>query len=145
MFRTPSPGRKPKPEGQARHRGKPTVEWTEIPDVPFAGKIPALPKRRDSKTWPERAKKKWAVWSRMPHCSIWTAADWEFALDTIEIVAQFYEGDSKLSTELRNREKLLGTTVDFRRDLRIRYIDPTVKEPATEDVTNIDDYRERLG
>ena len=141
----PVQGRKPKPQGQARHRVKSNIQWTEIPDAPYKGKVPTLPKRRDSKTWPERVKRKWAVWSRMPHCILWTPADWEFALDTIEIAAKFYEGDAKLATELRNREKLLGTTIDFRRDLRIRYIDPTVKEPATEDVINIDDYRERLG
>jgi hypothetical protein len=85
------------------------------------------------------------VWSRMPHCVLWTQADWEFALDSIEIAAQFYEGDSRLATELRNREKLLGTTLDFRRDLRIRYVDTVTKEKPAEDVPNIQDYRERLG
>jgi len=29
-----------------------------------------------------------------------------------------------LATELRNREKVLGSTIDSRRDLRIRYTEP---------------------
>jgi hypothetical protein len=29
-----------------------------------------------------------------------------------------------LATELRNREKVLGTTLDYRRDLRIMYTQP---------------------
>jgi hypothetical protein len=33
-------------------------------------------------------------------------------------------GPIGLATELRNREKVLGTTIDSRRDLRIRYTDP---------------------
>jgi hypothetical protein len=38
---------------------------------------------------------------------------------------------------LRNREKVLGTTIDSRRDLRIRYT-----EPASSPVTNLDQYRD---
>jgi hypothetical protein len=34
------------------------------------------------------------------------------------------DGEPRHATELRNREKMLGTTMDFRRDLRIRYVDP---------------------
>ena len=33
-------------------------------------------------------------------------------------------GPIGLATELRNREKVLGTTIDSRRDLRIRYTEP---------------------
>jgi hypothetical protein len=46
--------------------------------------------------------------------------------------------------ELRQRERILGTTVDARRDLRIRYVDPEVEEPAIALVANIDDRRARL-
>jgi hypothetical protein len=45
-----------------------------------------------------------------------------------------------LATELRNREKVLGTTIDSRRDLRIRYTEPASSPPAG--VTNLDQYRD---
>jgi len=41
---------------------------------------------------------------------------------------------------LRNREKVLGTTIDSRRDLRIRYTEPASSPRAG--VTNLDQYRD---
>ena len=49
-------------------------------------------------------------------------------------------GPIGLATELRNREKVLGTTIDSRRDLRIRYTEPASSPPAG--VTNLDQYRD---
>jgi hypothetical protein len=46
--------------------------------------------------------------------------------------------------ELRQREKIMGTTVDARRDLRIRYIDPEPEAPIIAAVASIDDRRARL-
>ena len=43
------------------------------------------------------------------------------------------------ASELRNREKVLGATIDSRRDLRIRYTEPASSPPAG--VTNLDQYR----
>ncbi|HVM13619.1 MAG TPA: hypothetical protein VM287_04735 [Egibacteraceae bacterium] len=76
----------------------------------------------------------------MPHCRLWRDSDWQFALDTALIAAEFHMGDTRTATELRNREKVLGTTVDFRRDLRIRYVEPD--EGPTAEVTRLDDYRD---
>ena len=78
----------------------------------------------------------------MPHCTLWGPAEWDFALDAIELAAQFHEGDTRVATELRNREKVLGTTGDFRRDLRIRYVDPKAEVSTGENVTSLDDYRD---
>lgn len=141
----PVAGRKPKKDGpltpnKAPSR-QPRHEWVEILDEPFAGNVPSLPRRRGG--WPARAKQKWAVWSSMPHCVMWSEADWQFALDSLEVAAQFHEGNVRLGTELRNREKVLGTTVDFRRDLRIRYVDPMTEEKPAADVPNLNDYRDR--
>jgi hypothetical protein len=63
---------------------------------------------------------------------LWSESDWEFAFDTAALKAKFHaEPASALATEMRNREKVLGTTADFRRDLRIRYVDPAAqKVPA---------------
>ena len=69
------------------------------------------------------------------------AASWG---DTAQVAAAFHDGDVRVATELRNHEKLLGTTLDARRDLRIRYVDAAanVEEPA--DVTSLDEYRQSL-
>jgi hypothetical protein len=77
----------------------------------------------------------------MPHAKLWGPAEWDFALDAIEIAALLHEkGSPSFATELRNREKVLGTTLDYLRDLRIRYVDVMENEQAAE-VTNIADYR----
>ncbi len=77
----------------------------------------------------------------MPHCKLWGSAEWDFALDSLELAALMHDGESKLATELRNRERVLGTTMDFRRDLRIRYVPPKVEGDSSAEVTNIADYR----
>ncbi|MEV2236688.1 hypothetical protein [Micromonospora sp. NPDC049891] len=68
-------------------------------------------------------------------------------MDTAEVHARFVEGGS--ATELRIREKLLGTTLDARRDLRIRYVDPkpaaSPAGAAGAGVTKLDDYRSLYG
>lgn len=130
-------GRKPKPEGQKVHRNPPTHEWTEVIDEPFAGEVPELP---DSIGWPAGTRRWWGVICRMPHCILWSEADWQFALDTALIAKAFHEGDMRTATELRQREKVLGTTGDARRDLRIRYVKRPEAAPAG--VTSLADYRD---
>ncbi len=77
----------------------------------------------------------------MPHCTLWSAADWEFAFDTAVLKATFHaDGGTGLATEIRNRERVLGTTADYRRDLRVRYVD-RVSAATPTDVTVLDDYR----
>lgn len=134
-------GTKPKPPGQAVNRNQPTHEWVEVEDAPFEGG-PELPElRADGSEWPERTRVKWDVWRAMPHAKLWSPADWDYALDCIEVAAKFHESCAVgMATELRNREKLLGTTMDFRRDLRIRYVEPKPEQEPAE-VTRIDDYR----
>jgi hypothetical protein len=139
----PATGRKPKPEGQAVNRHRPTHEWNDVIDVPFEDG-PKLPSRQPTgPAWPARTKRWWSIISAMPHCRLWTASDWEFALDTAQVAAEMHSGNVRVATELRNRERVLGTTVDYRRDLRIRYVPPTVEqeldEPAS--VSRLDDFR----
>lgn len=136
----PVTGRKPKPPGESVHRGKPAHEWTEVDDVPFT-EAPVLPAvRSNGHPWPEWTARKWQSWSTMPHCTLWTESDWDFAFDSLEVAARFHEGGSAaLAAELRTRERLLGTTVDFRRDLRIRYVQP--KQVVLATVIQADDFR----
>jgi hypothetical protein len=135
-------GRKPKPPGQAVNRNKPTHDWTEIPRIPFEGG-PDLPEG----DWPTATQRWWRSASRMPHCVLWDEQDWLFAVDTARLHAEFWMGNVRVATELRNREKVLGTTMDFRRDLRIRYVDPPEGEDAAPaaPVTKLDDYRDLYG
>lgn len=134
-------GRKPKPDGQKRNRHAPTHEWTDVVDVPFEGEVPELP---DSVGWPAGTRRWWAVLCRMPHCVLWAESDWQFALDTALIAKAFHEGEMRVATELRQREKILGTTADARRDLRIRYVDhaPVAEEVAG--VTDLTSYRDAI-
>lgn len=147
----PVAGRKPKPQGQAVTRHKSSIDWTEVPDVPYAGEVPELPKKRrvilqfgaTKDIWLHPLTKAW--WkdiSRMPHCTLWTASDWRFAIATAVVADAFHYGHTPSATELARREKVLGTTVDARRDLRIRYVDPKPVTGSGENVTNLDDFRD---
>lgn len=138
----PVSGRKLKPEGQAVTRHKPTHDWTEVERIPFDGG-PELPEMRsDGRRWPGRTRAKWDAWRSMPHCKLWGSAEWDFAFDSIELAALMHDGEPRHATELRNREKVLGTTGDFLRDLRIRYVEPKAEGEPAAGVTNIADYRE---
>ena len=123
-------GRPPKPPGQAVTRHASTTTWTEVEDRPYRGRVPALPQRVPGleTAWPRRTRSVWAAWSRMPHCILWSPADWQFAIDTVTVAALFHEtAEPKYAAELRAREKVLGTTFDARQSLRIRYVEPEVK------------------
>ena len=78
----------------------------------------------------------------MPHARLWQPSDWRFALDTIEIASRAFDDGAKVSrlTELRYREKVLGTTWAARQDMRIHYTAPASAVPAP--VARLDDYRD---
>ena len=142
-------GRKPAAAGQTRHRVKPSADWTEVPNSPYEGDVPELPMQRTVLTRDGQEQvalqpltlRWWETVSRMPHCSLWTESDWMFALSTATVADAAFCGVASAATELRNREKVMGTTVEFRRDLRIRYVDAVVKAESAE-VANIADYRD---
>jgi hypothetical protein len=145
-------GRKPSDRPTVT-RHKPTVDWTEVPSTPFAGVVPALPDVREivnkagditvhpipaqTLTW-------YASVTSMPHCVLWSPSDWAFCLDTALIHAQAVTGVVSAMSELRQREKIMGTTVDSRRDLRIRYVELEDEVATLAPVDNIDDRRQRL-
>src|SRR5690606_38529589 len=114
----PASGAKPKPDGQKVNRVQPVHEWVEVPSVPYEGEGPS-PGRL-----PNATKRWWEVVSSMPHCVLWDAGDWQFAMDTAPTHAAFSRGGMARAQELRVRERAMGTTMDSRRDLRIRYVDP---------------------
>lgn len=143
----------PKPTGKSASQGRARVDTTEVVNVPYTGAKPELPTERktmlkngdviivpiESETfdWWERI-------SSMPHCVLWTDADWQFALDTAKVHSSAQNGGMPALTELRQREKIMGTTWESRRDLRIVYVDPEQDKPALTPVTNIDNRRQKL-
>lgn len=153
----PVAGRKPK-EGPKRNRMPAVHDWVEVEDRPFRGRVPVkLPAKRQvvgrdgtfdvpllglTKAW-------WATVRAMPHCVLWQESDWQFALMTALIADAAYRGTPGAAAELRQREKVLGTTVDARRDLRIRYVDKldaktSTKRPEPATVTSLAEHRRRL-
>lgn len=143
-------GTKPKPEGQKRNRVQSPIDWAVVPNTPFTGG-PKLPRREQG--WPAATVRWWKAVSSMPHCRLWSESDWAFALDTAQVAAAFHSGDVRAAAELRLRDKVLGTTLDARRDLRIRYVDPGAPAPeageergeeAVPRVASLDDYRASL-
>lgn len=121
-------GAKPKPEGQKVNRVQPTHEWTEVLRVAYDGERPnpgRLPKV--TQDW-------WDDISRMPHCILWEAAEWRFAIDTARVHAMAFKpkGRTSLIPEVRARERKMGVTGDDLRDLRIRYVEPAEARIETE-------------
>lgn len=124
----------PKPQEdrtQVRHRNPETHEWQEVLDTPYVGAKPQLPELAtmmsrggNTYTTPYLAETRewWRVLSSMPHCSLWTDSDWQFALTSAPIANQVFMGNASAAAELRMREKMMGTTWDSRRDLRIKYV-----------------------
>ncbi|MDM7488721.1 hypothetical protein QT969_10500 [Rhodococcus sp. CSLK01-03] len=143
------PGRQPVPASQKRFRGKSDIDWVEVQDVPYTGERPELPITRTVVTKDgqidvellELTRKWWDTITRMPHCALWTDSDWMFALSTAIVADAAFCGIASAAVELRNREKVLGTTADFRRGLRIRYVS-VEEQPEPAKVTNIDRYRD---
>lgn len=151
----PVPGRKPKDPARRRNRVQPRHEWTDVPNVRFED-APRLPKwsarfkpldwkEKQPTTWPAATLRWWHTISTMPHCALWEDAEWQFATDTALLVAAYHCGALRWAAEIRTREKVMGTTADARRDLRIRYTDPdsgTEADPAdTASVTAMADYQ----
>jgi hypothetical protein len=140
----PIPGVKPNEGRPIRHRVKPTYQWIDVEDKPYRNTRHHLPAAMpDGRPWPEMTVGWWQAVSTMPHCRLWNRADWAFALDTALVAAAFHSGHLGQAVELRMREKVMGTTLDARRDLRIRYVKPKPKEERA-GVTAIEEYRRRL-
>lgn len=160
-------GRKPK-DGPKRNRVAAVHDWITVVDQPYDGERPKLPRARRVE-WTDRelgrqsemqplqalTGKWWDRIASMPHCVLWSDADWQYAVTTALVADAVFAGDVRLAGELRQRERVLGTTLDARRDLRIRYVpledDQGEDEPAAagetsrpRPVTRLSERRARL-
>jgi hypothetical protein len=137
-------GMKPKPQGASRFRGERIHGWVEVDNSSFDGG-PDLPRcRRDGQLWPDWIQQKWEVWRSMPHARLWGAPDWQYALDSVELAAAAFDEGAKvgLLSELRFREKQMGTTWSARQDMRIKYIPHADVVAPSATVTSLDEYRD---
>lgn len=143
----------PKPTGKAVSQGRAKVETTDVVNVPYDGPKPELPAERktmlkngdviivaigdETKDW-------WQRITTMPHCVLWQDSDWQFALDTAKVHDAAQNGSMPALSELRQREKMLGTTWEARRDLRIRYIEPEAVKAEIAAVSDMTERRKKL-
>ncbi len=133
----------------------------EVEDKPYTRKPPiTLPAQRimfvegkaQTVSVLPLTEKWWDTVRAMPHCVLWTPADWMFAVETALIADLSFRGITSAGSELRQRERILGTTLEARRNLRIRYVKPekaeTKKRGATKrassKVTSLDERRARI-
>lgn len=146
----------------------PTADWTEVPDLPYTGPSPDLPKRPRNRKWHVMVEQWWEQVREMPHCVLWRPVDWTFAVETAYMKQAYWElceiGEqtTTAAVEIRRREDQMGTTLEALRKLRIRYT-PTAEgdsadvpdlpvevvvqehaEPGVATVTPLADRRARL-
>lgn len=138
----PVRGNKPKPAGEALNRNPQVHTWVEVENVPNDDGPRLTFKRANGEDWSEPTRRKWQAWRRMPHTRLWTEADWQFAFDALEVCERFLEGGATAyASELRQREAIMGTTLDARLGLKLRYVEPKADKPALAVVSNADDFR----
>lgn len=79
--------------------------------------------------WPERTRQWWQMWADSPLSNDFTAADWDFLLDTALLHARYWSGDFSQASELRLRVAKFGQTPEDRLRLRITF-SPEEQAPA---------------
>lgn len=107
---------------------------TDIINSPYTG--PALVDLPATRRWDNgegvedvpftpAARAYWEVVRSMPHAALWTASDWQYAVDSI-VIRDSYErtGSITAMTEMGRRDRVLGMTRDSRIKLDIHYITP---------------------
>lgn len=136
----------PEPKNPARAHGhNNSGGWIDVVNAPYDGPgserdLPPLP---GGMQWLPQVTGWWEIVRVMPHCRLWAASDWLFALTTAyqwqDWWSNFFGGaiPASASTELRRREDQMGYTLEARRKLGIRYIDPA--QVTTEEPVGVDD------
>lgn len=76
----------------------------------------------------------------MPRCVLGSPSDWQFALMTAMVADLTYRGITSAMAKLRNRYRVMGSAVEFRRDLRIPYVELTTKTAESAELSSLSDY-----
>lgn len=125
----------PFPKENSRNRGKIT-DWKEYENTPNeprpVPKVHGVKFRVAVVEW-------WNIICRMPHTVDWKESDWQFAVETMLLREAWWKTYARngnpqpsVMVELRRRDDQMGTTMEARRKLRIRYIEPRISESEIE-------------
>jgi hypothetical protein len=106
--------RGPKPKENAQRRNKHEHAQT-LSSSTTEGR--ALPPGLGIKT--AGAKRFWKTWATSPQAGAWAETDWAELEITVKLVDAFYQGDTKLAGEIRQRVSKWGATVEDRARLRM--------------------------
>ncbi|MEU1071547.1 MULTISPECIES: hypothetical protein [unclassified Streptomyces] len=92
------------------------------------------------------AKRFWKTWSHAPQTEDWMETDWSELEVTTKLVDAFYQGDTKLAGEIRQRVGKWGATTEDRARLRMSFdkqADEAEKDdkPASESDIDTELYR----
>jgi hypothetical protein len=123
---------RPGPEPKNVKHGHGGAGWIDVPNTPYTGpgSDRDLPPMDGGIRWYPQVEAWWEIVRVMPHCRLWEASDWMFAIMTAyqwqNWWGEYYGGTvhTTASTELRRREDQMGFTLEARRKLGIRYVDP---------------------
>lgn len=117
------------PQKRQRRNGDPTAlrvihaeptPQPELPELDLQVEVDGELVAREFR-WPARTHEWWRMWRESPLTDDYTQTDWDFLLDTAFLHAQFWQGDTKLASELRLRVAKFGATPEDRARLRIQF------------------------
>ncbi|MEV8022507.1 hypothetical protein AB0O76_40685 [Streptomyces sp. NPDC086554] len=87
------------------------------------------------------AKRFWKTWAKAPQTEGWLETDWAELELTTKLVDLFYQGDTKLAGEIRQRVGRWGATTEDRARLRMSFdkqVEAEAKKPETASETDMD-------
>jgi hypothetical protein len=134
------PGPEPKKGPKHGHGG---AGWVDYVNTPYTGPgsdrdLPDVP----GVQWFPQVEAWWNEVRRMPHCKDWTPTDWIFGIETAlfknNLYSEYFGGTvhASMIAQIRMREDQMGTTMEARRKMGIRYVDPA---QATDEQTDDQD------
>ncbi|MGW5773098.1 phage terminase small subunit [Streptomyces longwoodensis] len=118
--------RGPKPKENAQRRNKHEHAQT-LSSSTTEGR--ALPPGLGIKT--AGARRFWKTWATSPQATQWLETDWAELEITAKLVDSFYQGDTKVAGEIRQRVSKWGATTEDRARLRMSVEDQDPGEAGT--------------
>ncbi|MEU5187007.1 hypothetical protein AB0G83_07605 [Streptomyces klenkii] len=119
-------GPAPKPNARRRNQNHALGEH-EL--TPAAGEGRALPKALGIQS--SGAKRFWRTWSTAPQTQHWLETDWAELEITTRLVDAFFQGETRLAGEIRQRVGRWGATTEDRARLRMDF-DQQAQEQAAQ-------------
>lgn len=119
--------RGPAPGPNARRRNTPALGEHGMTDAPAEGR--ALPKALGIQT--SGAKRFWKTWASAPQTQHWLETDWSELEITTKLVDEFFQGNTRLAGEIRQRVGRWGATTEDRARLRMDF-DRQAQEEAVQ-------------